>query len=334
MKQFHYLRSQTPQEAISAAAGRAESRFLAGGTTLIDLMKLEVERPAEVIDINALPLAGIEPLPGGGVRIGALARNSDVAYHQTIRTQYPVLSEALLSGASPQLRNMATIAGNVMQRTRCYYFRDSSFACNKRVPDSGCSALEGFNRIHAILGVSDKCIATNPSDMNVALIALDSVIRMQGPNGERTIPFEQFHLEPGDTPERETVLETGELITAIEIPASPFASNSLYLKVRDRASYEFALASVALAVEMSDGRIRTARVAVGGVATKPWRARKVEAVLEGQTPSEDLFDRAARVAVEGAQPRRDNGFKVELLQRAVVKALRTLQQRGKMGGKP
>jgi len=332
MKQFHYLRSQTPEQAVATAAGRATSAFLAGGTTLIDLMKLEVEHPAEVIDINALPLARIESLPDGGVRIGALARNSDVAHHELIRTRYPVLSEALLSGASPQLRNMATMGGNIMQRTRCYYFRDSSFECNKRVPGSGCAALEGFNRIHAILGTSDKCIATNPSDMNVALVALDSVIRVKGPKGERTIPFEQFHLAPGDTPERETILETGELITAVDVPASPFAANSLYLKLRDRASYEFALASVALAVEMSDGRIRTARVAFGGVATKPWRARNVEEALAGKAPSETLFQRAASIAVEGAQPRRDNGFKVELLQRAVAKALRMLQQKGKMGG--
>jgi xanthine dehydrogenase YagS FAD-binding subunit len=332
MNQFQYLRTRTPQDAIAAAASGTQNAFLAGGTTLIDLMKLEVEQPAEVIDINALPLAGIEPLPDGGVRIGALARNSDVAHHELIRKQYPVLSEALLSGASPQLRNMATIGGNIMQRTRCYYFRDLPFACSKRVPGSGCSAIEGFNRIHAILGTSDKCIATNPSDMCVALVALDSVIRVEGPKGDRTIPFEQFHLLPGDTPERETVLEAGELIMAVDIPASPFSANSLYLKVRDRASYEFALASVALAVDMADGRIRTARVAFGGVATKPWRARNVEDVLTGQSPSEDLFQQAARAAAEGAQPRRDNSFKVELLQRTVAKALRTLQQRGQMGG--
>jgi xanthine dehydrogenase YagS FAD-binding subunit len=331
MNQFHYLRSRTERDAIEAATQRIDSRFLAGGTTLIDLMKLEVERPTEVIDINALPLAGIEPLVGG-VRIGAMARNSDVAHHELIRRQYPVLSEALLSGASPQLRNMATVGGNIMQRTRCYYFRDLSFDCNKRLPGSGCPALEGFNRIHAILGGSDKCIATNPSDMNVALLALDSVIRVQGPRGERTIPFEQFHLEPGDTPERETALESGELITAVDVPGAPWASNSLYLKLRDRASYEFALASVALGVEMSDGRIKTSRVAFGGVATKPWRARNVEDVLAGQAPSEDLFARAAAVAIEGARPRRDNSFKVELLQRAVVKALRMLRQNGAKGG--
>ena len=219
MNTFRYTRGQTAQHVVAAAAERPHSAFLAGGTTLIDLMKLEVEGPAEVIDINALPLNRIEAMPDGGVRIGALARNSDVARHELIRTKYPMLSEALLSGASPQLRNMATVGGNIMQRTRCYYFRDPAFECNKRMPGSGCPAMEGFNRIHAVLGTSEKCIATNPSDMNVALIALDSVVRVQSTRGERTIPFEQFHLAPGDTPERETVLERGELIDAVEIPA-------------------------------------------------------------------------------------------------------------------
>jgi len=316
---------------MAALDATPNSAFLAGGTTLIDLMKLDVEQPSDVIDINPLPLDRIEALPGGGVRIGALARNSEVARHELIRTQYPVLAEALLSGASPQLRNMATVGGNIMQRTRCYYFRDVSFACNKRLPGSGCPALDGFNRIHAIFGTSENCIATNPSDMNVALTALDSMIRVSGRNGERTIPFEDFHLVPGESPQRETLLEKGDLITAVDIPASSFAANSLYLKVRDRASYEFALASVALAIEMSDGRIANARMAFGGVATKPWRARNVEQVLTGSEPSEDLFERAARAAVEGALPRRDNAFKVELLQRAVVKALRVLRQAGKMG---
>jgi xanthine dehydrogenase YagS FAD-binding subunit len=267
-------------------------------------------------------------LEGGGLRIGAMARNSHVAHHELVRTRYPVLSEALLSGASPQLRNMATVGGNIMQRTRCYYFRDLSFACNKRAPGSGCPAIDGFNRIHAILGTSENCIATHPSDMNVALVALDAVIRVQGHQGERTIPFEEFHLEPGDTPERENVLQAGELITAVDIPASPFAARSHYLKVRDRASYEFALASVAVGLEMNGGRIGAARVAVGGVATKPWRARGVEKILSGQSPSEDLFVRAAQASVEGARPRGDNAFKVELLPRAVTKALRTVAGTG------
>jgi xanthine dehydrogenase YagS FAD-binding subunit len=331
MKQFRYSRGATPHDAMTEAASAANSTFLAGGTTLIDLMKLEVEQPAEVVDINSLPLERIEALPGGGVRIGALARNSAVARHELIRTQYPALAEALLSGASPQLRNMATVGGNIMQRTRCYYFRDLSFPCNKRVPGSGCPALEGFNRIHAILGTSERCIATNPSDMNVALTALDSVIRVSSLDGERSIPFEEFHLTPGESPERETLLKPGELITAVDLPASAFAANSLYLKVRDRASYEFALASVALAIAMSDGRIGAARIAFGGVATKPWRARNVERVLEGNKPSDELFEVAGKAASEGARPRRDNAFKVELLERTVVKALRMLRQAGKMG---
>jgi len=282
----------------------------------------------ELVDINALPLAKIESLPNGGIRIGAMARNSDVAHHDMVRSRYLVLSEALLSGASPQLRNMATVGGNIMQRTRCYYFRDLTFACNKRAPGSGCPAIDGFNRIHAILGASEKCIATHPSDMNVALVALDAVIRVQGPKGDRTIPFEQFHLEPGNTPERETVLEPGELITAVDLPASSFAARSHYLKVRDRASYEFALASVAVALEMNGGTIGAARLAVGGVATRPWRAHGVEKILAGQQPSEALFARAARASVEGAKPRGDNAFKVELLQRAVTKALRTVTNTG------
>jgi xanthine dehydrogenase YagS FAD-binding subunit len=323
---FRYTRIATAEQALAAAGGNRV--FIAGGTTLIDLMKLRVENPAELLDINPLPLATIESLPDGGVRIGALARNSDVAHHSLIKSQYPVLSEALLSGASPQLRNMATVGGNIMQRTRCYYFRDTLFNCNKRVPGSGCPALVGFNRIHAILGGSDQCIATNPSDMNVALLALDSVVHVEGPKGTRSIPFEQFHLLPGHTPERETVLESGELITAVEIPASPFAANSHYLKIRDRASYEFALASVAIALEIAEGKIRTARVAFGGVATKPWRAHNVEQVLIGVDPSDDhLINHAADIAAQGAQPRRDNAFKVELLRRAVGKALRTLLQR-------
>jgi xanthine dehydrogenase YagS FAD-binding subunit len=331
MKQFRYSRGATTQDAMTEVAAAANSRFLAGGTTLIDLMKLEVEQPSDLVDINSLPLDRIETLPEGGVRIGALARNSEVARHELIRSQYPALAEALLSGASPQLRNMATVGGNVMQRTRCYYFRDLSFPCNKRVPESGCPALQGFNRIHAVLGTSERCIATNPSDMNVALAALDGVIRVSSLDGERSIPFEEFHLTPGESPERETVLKAGELITAVDLPASPFAANSLYLKVRDRASYEFALTSVALAVAMSDGRIGAARVAFGGVATKPWRARNVEQVLERNEPSEELFERAAKAASEGARPRRDNAFKVELLERTVVKALRMLRQAGKMG---
>jgi xanthine dehydrogenase YagS FAD-binding subunit len=330
MNSFRYNRVTTQKQALAATGeGRA---FVAGGTTLIDLMKLDVERPAELVDINPLPLAAIEPLPGGGVRIGALTRNSDLAHHDLIKTNFPVLSEALLSGASPQLRNMATVGGNIMQRTRCYYFRDTLFNCNKRVPGSGCPAIEGFNRIHAILGGSDQCIATHPSDMNVALVALDATVLVEGAKGKRSIPFEEFHVVPGQTPHRETVLEPGELITAVEIPASRFAANSLYLKLRDRASYEFALASVALAIQMESGVIHTARVAFGGVATKPWRAHNVEEFLTSATPSEDLVQRAGELAAEGAIPRRDNAFKVQLLRRAVSKSLRQLFHKMGIGG--
>lgn len=330
MNSFRYNRVATPQQALAATGeGRA---FVAGGTTLIDLMNLDVERPSELVDISPLPLAAIETLPGGGVRIGALTRNSDVAHHDFIKTNFPVLSEALLSGASPQLRNMATVGGNIMQRTRCYYFRDTLFNCNKRVPGSGCPAIEGFNRIHAILGGSDQCIATHPSDMNVALVVLDATVLVEGAKGKRSIPFEEFHLVPGQTPQRESVLETGELITAVEIPASRFAANSLYLKLRDRASYEFALASVALAIEIESGVIHTARVAFGGVATKPWRAHNVEQLLTSATPSEELIHRAEEVAAEGAIPRRDNAFKVPMLRRAVAKSLRQLFHKMGIGG--
>ncbi len=329
MNQFEYVQASTAADALRAIAGKRHSSFLAGGTTIVDLMKLGVERPAELIDINALPLTAIEPLEGGGVRIGALARNSDVAHHELIRTGYPLLSQALLSGASQQLRNMATVGGNIMQRTRCYYFRDPIFACNKRDPGSGCPAMDGYNRIHAILGSSDQCIATNPSDMNVALVALDSVVQVEGPNGKRSLPFEEFHLLPGGTPDRETVLEPGELITSVDIAGPGFATNSLYLKVRDRASYEFALTSVALAVEMSGDKVGKARVAFGGVATKPWRAHAVEAVLNGAAPGEELFRKAGDAAVDGAVGRGDNSFKVELLKKTVAKALRMLLAGGR-----
>jgi xanthine dehydrogenase YagS FAD-binding subunit len=324
MNSFRYVRSRPEDDVVALISGKPNSAFIAGGTTLVDLMKLGVTEPSELIDINAQPLARIEELPDGGIRIGALARNSDVAHHELVRTRYPMLSQALLSGASPQLRNMATVGGNIMQRTRCYYFRDLAFDCNKRVPGSGCAAMDGFNRIHAILGTSDQCIATNPSDMNVALTALDAVVRLRGANGERSVSFGDFHLTPGATPHRETVLERGELITAVDLPKSSFAANSLYIKVRDRASYEFALASVALAMELANGKIRDVRVAFGGVATKPWRAANVERVLTGEAPSEELFARAAEAAVEGAAPRTDNGYKVPLLQRTLIKALRTL----------
>jgi xanthine dehydrogenase YagS FAD-binding subunit len=260
----------------------------------------------------------------GGIRIGANVRNSDLAYHDHIRTHYPVLSEALLSGASPQLRNMATVGGNIMQRTRCPYFRDGHSPCNKRDPGSGCAAMDGFNRSNAVLGVSDHCIAAHPSDMCVALAILDATVRTQGPNGERAIPFADFHLLPGKTPERETVLEHGELITAVDLPAARCAARSHYLKVRDRASYEFALASAAVALEVADGVIRTARIALGGVATKPWRATNAEKALVGQKPTAETFAAAGESAVKGAVPRHFNAFKVALARRVVARALETV----------
>src|SRR5262249_30792659 len=270
MNPFRYVQAKKQAGAVGRVADDPRAAFLAGGTTLLDLMKLGVEAPATVVDVNRLPLSRIEE-QGGGLRIGALVSNTDLAYHEAVRRRYPVLSQAILSGATPQLRNMATVGGNLMQRTRCTYFRDGVSPCNKRVPGSGCAALDGFNRSHAVLGTSEQCIASNPSDMCVALAILDAVVHVRGREGTRTIPFNEFHLLPGDTPERETVLEHGELITAVELPAASFAARSHYLKVRDRASYEFALASAAVALEVEDGVIRTARLALGGVATRPWR---------------------------------------------------------------
>jgi xanthine dehydrogenase YagS FAD-binding subunit len=267
--------------------------------------------------VNALPLAAVEALPSGGVRIGALARMADVARHQLIREPYRVLAEALEAGASAQLRNMATMGGNLMQRTRCPYFRDVAFACNKRAPGSGCAAIGGVNRWHAILGTSDHCIAVHPSDAAVALAALEATVRVQGPAGERTIPFADFHRLPGDTPHVETALEHGELITAIDLPALPWARRSHYRKVRDRASYEFALVSAAVALDLADGRVRDARIALGGVGTKPWRAHAAEAALRGQPLDERTIAAAAEAAVAGATPRPDNAFKVELARRTL-----------------
>ncbi|HEX3528502.1 MAG TPA: xanthine dehydrogenase family protein subunit M [Thermoanaerobaculia bacterium] len=327
MNPFSFHQAAQPDEAIHSVAGDPHAKFLAGGTTLVDLLRLNVETPDRLVDINALPLAKIESLPGGGVRIGALGRNSDLANDATIRRRYPVLSEALLSGASPQLRNMATVGGNLMQRTRCYYFRDAISPCNKRQPGSGCAALEGYNRIHAVLGTSDKCIATFPGDMPVAMAALDAVVHTRRRNGaERTIPLADFHVSYGDDPARETVLEHGELITAVELPAVQWLARSTYLKVRDRASYEFALASAAVALDLEGGRggrIRAARVALGGVGTKPWRSREAEQALAGAKADEAAFRAAADAALHGARPQKHNGFKIELAKRTLVRALST-----------
>jgi xanthine dehydrogenase YagS FAD-binding subunit len=332
MQSFHYSRATSANQAISAAARSATAqqgatvRFIAGGTTLIDLMKLNVETPLQVVDINHLPLDRVEAMPDGGVKIGAMVRNSDLAYHPDIAARYPVLSQALLSGASAQLRNKATTGGNLLQRTRCMYFRDTAMPCNKREPGSGCGAIGGANRMLAILGTSEHCIATNPSDMNVAMAALEAAVLVQGPKASREIPFGEFHLVPGATPERETVLEPGDLVTHVTLPPPAAGARGTYLKLRDRASYEFALASAAVVMAIHDGRISHLRVAMGGVATKPWRMPSVEQALTGAAPSEAAFRSAAVDAFKDAVPQSENGFKIELGRRCLVHALKTAAQ--------
>jgi xanthine dehydrogenase YagS FAD-binding subunit len=322
MNSFSYVRVSDVASALREG-GAAGSRYLGAGTNLLDLMKGAVERPQRLVDVSRLPLAAIEELPDGGLRIGAMAANSDAANHPLVRQRYSLLSQALLAGASPQLRNMATVGGNLLQRTRCYYFYDTAFgACNKRHPGSGCAALEGYNRIHAILGASPNCIAVHPSDMAVALAALDAVVRVRGAKGERAMPMRDFHRLPGDTPQRDTHLEQGELIIAVDLPPSPF-TKAHYLKVRDRASYAFALVSVAAALDMQGDTVRNARIALGGVAHKPWRAMQAEALLAGHALEPALLRKAAAAAVEGARPYKDNHFKVELAQRSIVRALQT-----------
>jgi xanthine dehydrogenase YagS FAD-binding subunit len=323
MEPFRFVRAQDNQAAIRAA-GINEAKFIAGGTNMLDLMKLNIETPKQLVDINKLSLYQIEELPNGGIRIGALVKNSDLAYHSLIEKKYPVLSEALLSGASPQLRNMASTGGNIMQRTRCPYFYNTDFACNKRVPGSGCAALTGYNRNNAVLGTSDHCIATHPSDMCVAMTALDAVIQVQGPKGVRTIPFGEFHLLPGQTPQAEHQLKSGELITHIELPAIPYATRSHYLKVRDRASYEFALTSAAVILDIQNGRIQKSHIALGGVGTKPWRAVLAEKVLDGARANEQNYRTAAEAALSQAKGFKDNTFKIELAKRTLVRALTTV----------
>ena len=326
MNPFAYSRAADAPQAVADLAAKPHAKLLGGGTNLIDLMKMGVETPAQIIDITKLPLAQVEELPDGkGVRIGALARNSDVAAHALIVARYPVLAEAFLAGASPQLRNMATVGGNLLQRTRCPYFYDPAFpACNKRNPGSGCGALTGFNRSHAILGQSEQCIATHPSDMCVALAALEAVVRVQGRKGEREIAFADFHRLPGATPEHETNLAPDELITAVDLPASAWAARSHYLKVRDRASYAFALVSVAAALELEGGKIKTARIALGGVAHKPWRAAEAEQHLIGKSADEAAFLAAATIALADAKGYEHNTFKIELARRTIVRALTTV----------
>ena len=323
MLPFLYARASRPEDAIAAVTPEPGASFLAGGTTMLDLMKLDVMTPTRLVDINAVPLTSIEPI-AGGIRIGALARMSDVARDPKILKDFPVISEALLNSASPQLRNMASIGGNVLQRTRCSYFRDLSSRCNKRQPGAGCDALDGQNRMHAILGTSDACIATHASDLAVAFAALDATVRVRGNQGDRSIRFLDFHTLPGETPQVENVLRHGEMILAIDVPASPLTANSHYLKVRDRASYEFALVSVAACMRVVDGKIAESRIALGGVGTKPWRSPEAEAALLGQAATSEVFAKAASAALAGAKTRTHNAFKKELAQRAIVRALNTL----------
>jgi xanthine dehydrogenase YagS FAD-binding subunit len=300
----------------------AEVRFIAGGTTLIDLMKLNVETPARLLDVNRLPMDKIEPTHEGGLNIGATVRNSDLANHPIVQRDYSVLSQAILSGASAQLRNMATTAGNLLQRTRCMYFRDTAMPCNKREPGTGCPAITGSNRMLAILGTSEHCIATNPSDMCVAMAALEAIILVQGQKGLRSIPIADFHLLPGSTPNRETILEPGDLITHVNLPRPIAGSKQVYLKLRDRASYEFALASAAIVMTIAGGKVKLVRIAMGGVGTKPWRSPEAEAALVGKPADAVSFRKAAEVALRDAKPQSENKFKIELAKRCVAHALK------------
>jgi len=330
MEPFAFSRAGSADDAIRAGAGAstaqqgAEVRFVAGGTTLLDLMKLDVERPRRVVDINHLPLDRVESLPDGGLKIGALVRNADLAHHPAVRRDYAVLSQALLAGASAQLRNMASTGGNLLQRTRCVYFRDAGAPCNKREPGSGCSAIHGFNRTMAILGTSEHCIATHPSDMSVALAALEARVAIQGVHGERSVPIGEFFLLPGDTPQHENVLAPGDLVTHVILPPPRKGARSHYLKLRDRASYEFALASAAVVLAVEDGRIAHARVALGGVGTRPWRSPEAEQALLGKPANGETFAAAAAAALRQARPQSQNGFKVELARRCLSHALTTV----------
>jgi len=333
MHTFEFIRPADTTTAITTAAQSktaqqgADVRFMGGGTTLIDLMKLNVETPARILDINRLPLNKIEDTSDNGLRIGATVRNSDLAYHPRVQRDYSVLTQAILQGASAQIRNMATVGGNLLQRTRCVYFRDIAMPCNKREPGTGCPAITGHNRTLAILGTSEKCVATNPSDMCIALAALEATVQIQGTKGNRTVAFGEFHLLPGSTPHRETVLEPGDLITHITLPPPTSGSKHLYLKLRDRASYEFALASAAVVLSISNGKISRARLALGGVGTKPWRVPEAEAALVGKSANDATFRQAAEAALQGAKPQSENRFKIELAKRCLTHALRTAAAR-------
>jgi xanthine dehydrogenase YagS FAD-binding subunit len=321
MNNFDYVRATSVADALYQMQADGGAKFIAGGTNLIDLIKEHVERPSRVIDITHLPLNRVEESPDGGVRIGALVPNSDVAYHPLIDARYPMLASAILAGASPQLRNMASTGGNLLQRTRCLYFYDRTTPCNKREPGSGCSAIDGINRMHAILGTSEHCIATHPSDMCVALAALSARVMVTGNSGERTIPFADFHRLPGDTPHLDSNLRRDEIITAIELPPQGFARNYTYLKVRDRLSYAFALVSVAVGLELQGGTIQEARMALGGVAHKPWRDHAAEVRLNRAPPTQENFMDAAKMVLRDARGFGHNDFKIELAQRAIVRAL-------------
>jgi xanthine dehydrogenase YagS FAD-binding subunit len=326
MRPYSYVRARDVGGAVAALAEAPDAAFLAGGTNLVDLMKLEVMTPDVLVDVRRLTSESIEELPDGGVRIGAAVTNSDLAADRTIRSRYPVLSQALLSGASGQLRNLATTGGNLLQRTRCVYFYDTTTPCNKREPGSGCSATEGHNKNHAILGASEHCVATHPSDMAVAMAALDAFVLVRGHDGERRIPIEELHRLPGDEPQRDTTLEHGELITAVDLPPLPFASNSKYRKVRERPSYAFALVSVAAALDVEDGVVRDVRVALGGVAHKPWRATRAEEALRGEPADEANFRAAADIELEDAEPLRENAFKVPLARNVITRTLLELSE--------
>jgi xanthine dehydrogenase YagS FAD-binding subunit len=321
MINFQYSRANDVADAVRQIAADPTAKFIAGGTNLVDLMKYDVEHPQRLIDITRLPLKTIEKTPDGGLRIGALVPNSDLAYHPLIEQQYPLLSSATLAGASQQLRNMASTGGNLLQRTRCLYFYDIATPCNKREPGSGCSAIKGINRINAILGTSESCIATHPSDMCVALAALEAKVHVAGPAGKRAIAFADFHRLPGDTPQIDNNLQPDEIVTEIELPARGFSANHSYLKIRDRLSYAFALVSVAAALELDGGRIKEARLALGGVAHKPWRKPEAEAALRGQSPDAAAFGKAADVLLQGAKGFGHNDFKIDLARRAIVRTL-------------
>ncbi|BBZ62958.1 FAD binding domain-containing protein [Mycolicibacterium monacense] len=329
MRAFDYHLAESPADAVATLTAHPDAAYLAGGTNLVDHMKLGVATPDLLVDVSRLPLDEVTATDDGGVRIGATVRNSDLAAHPVIRCRYPVLSRAMLSAASGQLRNSATTAGNLLQRTRCVYFQDVTTPCNKRSPGSGCSAIGGYVRYHAILGASEHCIAVHPSDMAVAMSALDGVVVVEGSDGERRIPIDEFYRLPGDEPHRDTVLRHGELITAVELPAPPPGAVSEYRKVRDRASFAFALVSVAAELSLADDRIGSARIAFGGVAHKPWRARRAEEVLTGAPPTDDTFAAAADAELSAAEPQPGNEFKVALARRTLIAELRALTGRGR-----